>query len=88
MLRLSRRLLRDRRGQGLTEYALLVGAVATLIVASALLFRGDLSTALAAVGSHLQEKAGEVNNGRSGHAPGHGGTPPGQGGTPPGQVGR
>lgn len=86
MLRLSRCLLRNQSGQGLTEYALLVGAVATMLIACALLFRGDLSTALGTVGTHLQEKAGEVDNGRRQHAPGHGNTPPGQGGVPPGQV--
>lgn len=84
---------RDERGQGLTEYALLVGAVAVLIVSCALLFRTELSAALGVVGRNVGAQAalldggGVGNGGASGQAPGHGNTPPGQGGTPPGQGG-
>lgn len=81
--------LRDESGQGLTEYALLVGVVAALVLSCALLFRTDLSAAVEAVGAHVEEQAAALggNGGRSEHAPGHGNAPPGQGGVPPGQVG-
>ena len=52
-----RKLWNDESGQGLTEYALLTGAVATMIVALAALFQDELNTMLNTVGSHVVEKA-------------------------------
>lgn len=87
---------RDDKGQGLSEYALLVGAVAVLLVSCAMLFRTELSVAVNLVGSHVGSQAANLdggggngggNGGSSSEAPGHGNTPPGQGGTPPGQGG-
>ena len=55
-----RKLWKDESGQGLTEYALLTGAVATMIVALAALFRDELQTMLNTVGAHVVEKAEEL----------------------------
>lgn len=55
-----RKLWKDESGQGLTEYALLTGAVATMIIALAALFQDELNTMLNTVGSHVVEKAQEL----------------------------
>ncbi|MEW5926432.1 MAG: Flp family type IVb pilin [Gemmatimonadota bacterium] len=52
-----RKLWKDESGQGLTEYALLTGAVATMIVALAALFQDELNTMLNTVGAHVVAKA-------------------------------
>lgn len=52
-----RKLWQDESGQGLTEYALLTGAVATMIVVLATLFQDELQTMLNTVGSHVVQKA-------------------------------
>jgi Flp pilus assembly pilin Flp len=56
-----RKLWNDESGQGLTEYALLTGAVATMIVALAALFQTELQTMLKAVGTHVTGKAEGLN---------------------------
>lgn len=55
-----RKLWNDESGQGLTEYALLTGAVATMIVALAALFQDELNTMLNTVGAHVVAKASEL----------------------------
>jgi Flp pilus assembly pilin Flp len=52
-----RKLWNDESGQGLTEYALLTGAVATMIVALAALFTEELQTMLNTIGAHVNTKA-------------------------------
>jgi Flp pilus assembly pilin Flp len=55
-----RKLWKDESGQGLTEYALLTGAVATMIIALSALFQDELSTMLNTVGTHVTTKASEL----------------------------
>lgn len=55
-----RKLWNDESGQGLTEYALLTGAVATMIVALAALFQDELSDMLRTVGTHVKTEAGKL----------------------------
>ena len=55
-----RKLWKDESGQGLTEYALLTGAVATMIIALAALFQDELNEMLNTVGDHVVEKAEEL----------------------------
>lgn len=55
-----RKLWNDESGQGLTEYALLTGAVATMIVALAALFTDELQTMLNTIGAHVTTKASEL----------------------------
>ena len=57
MTALVKKLWSDESGQGLTEYALLTGAVATMIVALAALFRTQLATMLTTVGTHISGRA-------------------------------
>ncbi len=52
-----RKLWNDESGQGLTEYALLTGAVATMIVALAGLFQTELRAMLQTVGNHVKSEA-------------------------------
>lgn len=61
MVPVLRSLWKDESGQGLTEYALLTGAVASMVAALAYLFRGQLGTMLNTIGSNVQAKAGVVN---------------------------
>ncbi|HEX8276624.1 MAG TPA: hypothetical protein VF615_28550 [Longimicrobiaceae bacterium] len=56
-----RKLWNDESGQGLTEYALLTGAVASMVAALAYLFRGELSEMLETIGGNVKGKAGTVN---------------------------
>jgi Flp pilus assembly pilin Flp len=56
-----RKLWNDESGQGLTEYALLTGAVATMIIALSALFRTELNTMLQTVGQHVTSKASELS---------------------------
>ena len=56
-----RKLWNDESGQGLTEYALLTGAVATMIIALAALFQTELQTMLQTVGTHVTDKAEALN---------------------------
>lgn len=56
-----RNLWNDESGQGLTEYALLTGAVATMIIALAALFTDELQTMLNTVGAHVTAKAAELS---------------------------
>lgn len=44
---------RDDSGQALTEYSLLVGVVASIVVSLSVLFRAELGEMLSAVGSQL-----------------------------------
>lgn len=44
---------RDDSGQALTEYSLLVGVVASIVVSLSVLFRTELGEMLVAVGSQL-----------------------------------
>ncbi|HEU0077105.1 MAG TPA: hypothetical protein VFQ76_05605 [Longimicrobiaceae bacterium] len=55
-----RKLWNDESGQGLTEYALLTGAVATMIIALSALFKDELNTMLQTVGQHVTSKAEEL----------------------------
>lgn len=57
---LLQQLWKDDSAQGLTEYALVVGAVATLIIALAAVFREELGIALKAIGQHITSKAQEL----------------------------
>lgn len=56
-----RELWNDESGQGLTEYALVTGAVASLMAALAYLFRDDLATLLETVGDNMEAKVPVVN---------------------------
>lgn len=56
-----RKLWNDESGQGLTEYALLTGAVASMVAALAYLFRTELGTMLDTIGNNVQAKASVVN---------------------------
>ncbi|HEX8276625.1 MAG TPA: hypothetical protein VF615_28555 [Longimicrobiaceae bacterium] len=56
-----RKLWNDESGQGLTEYALVTGAVASMMAAVAYLFRTDLSDLLATVGTNVLSKISVVN---------------------------
>ena len=60
MIAVLRNLWNDESGQGLTEYALLTGAVATMIVALSALFKDELSVAIDTIGGHIQNKADAV----------------------------
>jgi Flp pilus assembly pilin Flp len=55
-----RKLWNDESGQGLTEYALLTGAVASMVIALAALFTDELSDMLDAVGTHVTGKVEEL----------------------------
>ncbi|MET0396537.1 MAG: hypothetical protein ABW277_06925 [Longimicrobiaceae bacterium] len=57
-----RKLWNDESGQGLTEYALLTGAVASMVAALAFLFRTQLQTMLTTIGNNVVGKAATVNN--------------------------
>lgn len=56
-----RRLWNDESGQGLTEYALVTGAVASLMAALAYLFRDELATLLQTVGGNMEAKVPVVD---------------------------
>lgn len=56
-----RRLWQDQSGQGLTEYSLLVGVIASIVVSLAVLFRTQLGNALTAIGTHLVAVAGRLS---------------------------
>ena len=60
MIAVLRNLWNDESGQGLTEYALLTGAVATMIIALAALFQEELQSMLDTVGQHVVDKAAEL----------------------------
>ena len=92
--------LRDRAGQALSEYALLVGAVAALVAACFLLFSTELSGVVDTVGTNIGSQAALVDGGGSGGGGGGGGSgsggggnggssaeAPGHGSTPPGHGG-
>lgn len=55
-----RRLWQDQSGQALTEYSLLVGVIASIVISLAFLFRTQLGNMLAAIGAHLTDVAGRL----------------------------
>jgi Flp pilus assembly pilin Flp len=71
---------RDRRGQGLPEYALLVAAVAVLVVSCATLFRSEIESLLEAVGVHIETRAALLDGDGSGSGGGGGNGGGGNGG--------
>ena len=54
------RLWKDQSGQGLTEYSLLVGVIASIIISLAVLFRTELGNMLATIGAHLTDVASRL----------------------------
>jgi Flp pilus assembly pilin Flp len=46
-------LAQDDSGQGLAEYSLLVGIIASIVISLTVLFRTELGNMLGAVGTHL-----------------------------------
>lgn len=47
------RLRQDDSGQALTEYSLLVGVVASIVISLTVLFRTELGNMLLSIGTHL-----------------------------------
>lgn len=47
------RLRKDESGQALTEYSLLVGVVASIVISLSVLFRVELGKMVSTVGTHL-----------------------------------
>ena len=43
MLTLAKRLVKEEEGQGMTEYALIIGIVAVFLVAALVIFRGKIA---------------------------------------------
>ena len=53
MTALIKNLWNDEAGQGLPEYALLVGAVVVMVVAASTLFAGSVSTVFSNIGTYI-----------------------------------
>ena len=54
MLTLLKRMLRDERGQGMTEYALIIALVAVAIIAIMIAFRNEIGNVFKAATTTLQ----------------------------------
>ena len=52
-LRLIRLIARDKRGQGLAEYALILALIAVLAIAAVTFLGGQINTILSAVGNAI-----------------------------------
>ena len=50
-------MLRNKKGQGLVEYALILAVVAVLIIAALVTFRGQIAAVLARIGTQLNPPA-------------------------------
>lgn len=57
MVATLRNLWNDESGQGLTEYALLTGAVASMVAALAFLFKDELAVMIDTIGTNVTAKA-------------------------------
>ncbi len=53
MTALLHSLLKDERGQGLTEYALIIAFVAVVIIAVLIAFRGQIEAVFTSAGTEL-----------------------------------
>ncbi|MEW5926431.1 MAG: Flp family type IVb pilin [Gemmatimonadota bacterium] len=54
------RLAQDESGQALTEYSLLVGVIASIVISLSVLFRTELGAMLSAIGAHLTDVASRL----------------------------
>lgn len=57
MLKALRDLLRDERGQGMTEYALIIGIVAIVLITALVAFRDQIADIFARITSGLRDNS-------------------------------
>ena len=62
MIRRAASFLRSTSAVSALEYALLVGIIATVLVAALVVFGGQLTAAITAIGPEITEAAGEVDD--------------------------
>ncbi|HTL46536.1 MAG TPA: Flp family type IVb pilin [Verrucomicrobiae bacterium] len=55
---MTRKMLKNQKGQGLAEYALIIALVAVVLVGALTTFRGDIAAVFTAIGTALQGAAG------------------------------